>query len=123
MGLAQEDIGTYRKGMTEETEARPSQTLSLHVDGDLAAEIDAIARQDGVSRSEILRRLLLRNLEADLDTTERWVRQLNGIHDQLVDVIEKLEAEDWNPESPHAAVELVAGCIDELEAADEDDDE
>lgn len=123
MGVAQEDIDTYRNSMTEHTEGRPSQTLSLHVDGDLAAEIDAIARQDGVSRSEILRRLLLRNLEADLGPTERWVRKLNGIHDQLVDMIEKLEAEDWNPQSLHQAVELVAGCIGELEASEDEEED
>ncbi len=111
--------------MTEHLEDRAAyQTFSLHVDGDLAAEIDAIARQDGVTRSEILRRLLLRNLEADLGPTERWVRKLNGIHDQLVDVfkeVEQSEADDA-ANTLSAAIEELSDTIDALEEFDEDEE-
>jgi len=111
--------------MTEDVEVRPiTQILSLKVDGDLAAEIDAIARQDGVTRSEILRRLLLRNLEADLGPTERWVRKLNGIHDQLVGVfneVEQSEADDA-ANTLSAAIESLSDAIDELEEFEEEDD-
>ncbi len=111
--------------MTEDVDVRPtSQILSLHVDGELAAEIDAIAREDGVTRSEILRRLLLRNLEADLGPTKRWVRKLNGIHDQLVDVfkeVEETEADDA-ANTLSAAIEWLSDTIDALEEFDEDEE-
>ena len=110
--------------MSNNASSAPSAIVSFQLDGALAEQVDRIAQAEGVSRSDVLRRALLVNLGADLGVTERCIRQLNGIHDQLIDTIEKLEAEDWSPQSLHQAVELVAGCIDELEGSeDEDEDE
>ncbi len=110
--------------MSNDASSAPNPSIvSFQLDGALAEQVDRIAKAEGVSRSDVLRRALLVKLGADLGVMERCVRQLNGIHDQLIDTIEKLEAEDWNPQSLHEAVELVAGCIDELEDSEDEDED
>ena len=109
--------------MSNNASSPPNPSIvSFQLDGALAEQVDRIAQAEGISRSDVLRRALLVNLGADLGLTEQWIRQLNGIHDQLVDMIKKLETEDWDPWSLHEAVELVAGCIDELEDSEDEDD-
>ncbi len=111
--------------MTEHVEDRAAyQTFSLHVDGDLAAEIDAIARQEGVTRSEILRRLLLRNLDAGLGPTQRWVRKLNGIHDELAKVFEQVEETEADDATNLLgdAIEATRDAINALEEFAEDEE-
>jgi len=111
--------------MTEHAVVEPtSQTLSLKVDEDLAAQIDSIARQDGVSRSEILRRLLLRNLQVESRVSIRCQHGLRAITGQLERILEILQdaESDEAAEFVDGAIDGIAAAIDELEG-DEDEDE
>ncbi len=111
--------------MTEHVDAQlPPQILSLQIDGDLAGEIDAIARQDGVTRSEILRRLLLSSLRPEIDDTSRCVRELVEISGRLERIQERLvnlDADDA-AEAVEDVVDAIVVAIDEAEDFEANDE-
>ena len=111
--------------MTEDVDVRSTpQILSLQIDGDLAGEIDSIARLDGVTRSEILQRLLLSSLRTETQDTSRWVRELHVIEGRLKQIIQKLDdiEADEAATALAEAVEWVDTSIDRLEEFEEEDE-
>ncbi len=111
--------------MTENVDAPSQQTIvSLQLEGDLAAEVDWIAQQDGVTRSEILRRLLLSSLRTETRGASHCLRELHVIDGRLKQIIQKLddiEAVDAAA-ALEEAVEWVDASIDRLEDFEEDED-
>ena len=100
------------------------EMLSFRLDGALATALDRIARQDGASRSEILRRLLLAGVEREEQLTGRWIRRLRAIEGELAavhELVEEAEADDA-AEFLDLAVDAVARAIDELEDFEPEDD-
>ncbi len=101
-----------------------TQILSLQLDGDLAREIDAIARQDGVTRSEILRRLLLSSLQTEIEDTSRCMRELVEISGRLERIqgrLVKIDADDA-AEAVEDVVNAIVLAIDELEDFEPDEE-
>ncbi len=111
--------------MTEDIDLRSSpQILSVHLDGDLADEIDSIARLDGVSRSALLRRLLLSSLDTEKLETVRLLRRLRAAEGELAQIhklLEDLEADDA-AEAIEDAVEAIVVAVDELQDFEPDDE-
>jgi len=112
--------------MTENPDSPPSgDVVSLRLEGEFADEVDRIARQDGCSRSEVLRRLLVANLERQgLVTTVRWIRTLRVIKGQLLALrenFEEAEADDA-AQAIEDAVDAIVAAIDELEDFEPEDD-
>ncbi len=98
--------------------------ISFRLEGTLARELDRIAEQGGLSRSEMLRHLLLASVEQP--AAIRCVRQLWAIHAQLQRVAGDLEIDEEDAAKfVHKAAESVADSLEELgeEFADEDEDE
>ncbi len=111
--------------MTEHVELQSTpQILSLQLDGDLAREIDAIAQQDGVTRSEILRRLLLSSLQTEMEDTSRCMRELVEISGRLERIqgrLVKLDADDA-AEAVEDVVNAIVLAIDEVEDFEPDEE-
>lgn len=111
--------------MTEHVDVEPRpQILSLQLDRELAGEIDSIARQDGVTRSEILRRLLLSSLRVEIQDTSRCIRELVEISGRLERIqarLVKLDADDA-AEAVEDVVDAVAVAIDEVKDFEPDDE-
>jgi len=111
--------------MTENPDSPPSgDVVSLRLEGEFADEVDRIARQDGCSRSEVLRRLLVGNLESKGLVTVRWIRTLRVIEGQLSSLresVEEAEADDA-AQAIEDAVDAIVLAIDELEDFEPDDD-
>ncbi len=111
--------------MTEHVDLQSTtQILSLQLDGDLAREIDAIARQDGVTRSEILRRLLLSSLQTEIEDTSRCMRELVEISDRLERIqgrLVRIDADDA-AEAVEDVVNAIVLAIDEVGDFDPDED-
>jgi len=98
--------------------------VSFQLDGALAEEVDRIAQEDGCSRSDVLRRLVLVNLESEAVVTVRWIRRLRVIEGQLMDLsadFEQAEASEA-AEALEDAVGAVVLAIDELEDFEPEDD-
>ncbi len=98
--------------------------ISFRLDGALQEAVDRIARQDGCSRSEILRRLLMANLQSEDQLTVRWIRRLRAIEGELTQMHElfgEAEASDA-AEFVEEAVDAVGRAVDELEEWEEEDD-
>ncbi len=98
--------------------------ISFRLEGTLARELDRIADQGGLSRSEMLRQLLLASVEQP--AAIRCVRQLWAIHGQLQQIAVELEIDEEDAaESVQKAAESVADSLEELgeEFADGDEDE
>jgi len=111
--------------MNGELKIPPSgNVVALRLEGEFADEVDRIAREDGCSRSEVLRRLLLANLESEGLVTVRWIRRLGVIAGQLTALREDFEeAEAVNPASAiEDALDAIEVAIDELEDFDPDED-
>jgi len=111
--------------MTDDVDyRRPSaEVVSLRLEGEFAEQLDRIAAAEGVSRSEVLRRALLANLEGDVGVTVRWIRRLETIHDELLDLFKQVggsEADDA-ANSLESAIEGISDTIDELEEFDDED--
>jgi len=111
--------------MTEHVDLQSTpQILSLQLDGDLAREIDAIAQQDGVTRSEILRRLLLSSLQTEMEDTSRCMRELVEISGRLERIqgrLVKLDADDA-AEAVEDVVNAIVLAIDEVEDFEPDEE-
>ncbi len=104
---------------------RASDMISFRLDGALADELDRVARQDGLSRSGMLRELLLGRVQEPPRT--RCIRLLWTIHGELqvvVDVLNDDEEEDV-ASLVQDAVDSVAESLEELgqEFADEEDED
>lgn len=111
--------------MTDNPGPPPSgNVISLRIEGEFADQIDRIAQEDGCSRSEVLRRMLLGNLDTEVRVTVRWIRQLTAVHDQLVDLLPKLEsAEAWKAaKEVEDAADSLDRSIDALEDFEEEDE-
>ena len=101
---------------------RGSDMISFRLDGALAEELDRVAAQDGVSRSALLRGLLVGRVEER--PTVRSIRQLWTIHGQLQQVAADLEDEEEEAaESVQNAVASVSDSLEELGEEFEDEDE
>ena len=98
--------------------------VSVRLEGALADEVNRIAKEDGLSRSEILRRLLVASLESEQPPTVRCLSQLGVIERQLEQITATLD--DVEAEDAAASVEAAAGwvtqSIEELEEFEEEDD-
>ena len=100
------------------------EMISFRLDTALQEAVDRIARQDGCSRSEVLRRLLMANLQSEEQLTVRCVRRLRAIEGEMAQMHELLyddEAEDA-AEFLEVAIDAVGRTIDELEDFEEEDD-
>lgn len=96
--------------------------ISFRLDGALAVALDQLAEQEGLSRSEVLRRVLLTSIEQP--PTIRCVRQLWAIHDQLQQIVADLETDEEDAaESVQDAADSVAQSLEELGEEFEDEDE
>jgi len=96
--------------------------ISFRLDGALAEELDRVAAQDGVSRSALLRGLLVGRVEER--PTVRCIRQLWIIHGQLQQIAADLEGEEEEAaESVQNAVASVSDSLEELGEEFEDEDE
>jgi len=98
--------------------------VSVRLEGALADEVNRIAEEDGLSRSEILRRLLVASLESEQPPTVRCLSQLGVIERQLEQITATLD--DVEAEAAAESVEAAAGwvtqSIEELEEFEEEDD-
>ncbi len=106
-----------------EVDPRP-QILSLQIDAELAAEIDWIASQDGVSRSEILRRLLLSSLHRESRGVAHSLHELQTIRGRLGQIqakLEDLEADDA-AQAIKDARDAIEVAVDDLEDFEPDDE-
>ncbi len=98
--------------------------ISFRLEGTLARELDRIAEQSGLSRSEMLRHLLLASVEQP--AAIRYVRQLWAIHTQLQQIAGELEIDEEDAaEFVQKAAESVADSLEELgeEFEDEEDED
>ena len=106
---------------------RATDMISFRMDDDLAHHLDRIAQQDGLSRSELLRQLLLWRVDSAFPPTTFCIRQLWTVHGQLQDIVDALnnDDEDKAADSVQDAVDSIADSLEELgeEFADEEDDE
>jgi len=99
-----------------------SDMISFRLDGALAEELDRVAAQDGLSRSALLRGLLVGRVEER--PTVRCIRQLWMIHGQLEQIVANLEDEEEDAaELVQDAVNSVAGSLEELGEEFEDEDD
>ncbi len=90
-----------------------SDMISFRLDGALAEELDRVAAQDGLSRSALLRGLLVGRVEER--PTVRCIRQLWTIHGQLQQIVANLEGEEEDAaELVQDAVNSVAESLEEL---------
>jgi len=98
--------------------------ISLRLEGEFADQVDRIAQEDGVSRSEVLRRMLIGNLESEGLVTVRWIRRLRVIVGQLSELREDFEeAEALNAANAlEEALEWIDSSIDQLEDFEPEDD-
>ncbi len=114
----------YTASMTDDMDRPAAGVISLRLEGEFADQIDRIAAADGVSRSEVLRRALLANLAADVGTTARWIRRLETIHDQLVDLFDQVEETEADDATNllGEAVESTRDAINALEEFDEEEE-
>jgi len=102
--------------MVEHVETEPvPQTFSLHVDADLARVIDSIAEQDGASRSEVLRTLVLRSLETEVLSTSRCRRALGDMAEQLQRIAATLE-EAEEEEAVEDVLNAIASTKDAIDS-------
>lgn len=99
--------------------------ISFRLDAVVVEELDRLAQEQGLSRSEVLRRALLARFDSKEPPTIRCIRQLWTIHDQLQKIVDGLarDEEDDAAESVVAAVESVADSLEELGEEFEDEDE
>lgn len=114
----------YNGSMIDYPNPPAGELISFRLDGALQEAVDRIARQDGCSRSEVLRRLLMANLQSEEQLTVRCVRRLRAIEGELTQMHELLgdaEAEDA-AEFVEEAVDAVGRAVDELEEWEEEDD-
>ena len=101
---------------------RASDMISFRLDGALAEELDRVAAQDGLSRSALLRGLLVGRVEER--PTSRCVRQLWTIHGQLRQIVADLEDDEEDAaELVQDAVNSVGESLEELGEEFEDEDE
>jgi len=91
--------------------------ISFRLDGALAEQLNRIARKEACSRSELLRRVLLANLDNEDRLTVHWIHRLRAIEgdlSQMHELLEEDEAEDAAAFIKYA-VDGVGRAIDELE--------
>ncbi|MGB0564528.1 MAG: ribbon-helix-helix protein, CopG family, partial [Spirulinaceae cyanobacterium] len=62
---------------------RPNHSISTKVDKELLTRIDAVADERGVSRSAVVRELILEALDADHDPNAAMVAQLQQVQERL----------------------------------------
>ena len=98
-----------------------SDMISFRLDGVLAEELDRVAAQDGLSRSALLRGLLVGRVEER--PTVRSIHQLWTIHGQLQQIVANLKDEEEDAaESVLNAAASVADSLEELGEEFEDED-
>ncbi len=99
--------------------------ISFRLEGALADELCRIAEQEGISRSEVLRRSLLASFDSERGVTIRSLRELRTIHGRVEQIAAKLEDTDaWDAAKPlNEAFDLIADAIAELELFDEPESE
>ncbi len=110
--------------MIDYTNPPAGELISFRLDGALQEAVDRIARQDRCSRSAVLRRLLMANLQSEEQLTVRCVRRLRAIEDELTqmhELLDEAEAEDAAA-FLEVAVDGVGRAIDELEEFEEDEE-
>ena len=114
----------YTSCMIDTANPASGDVISFRLDGALQEAVDRIARQDACSRSEVLRRLLMANLQSEEQLTVRCVRRLRAIEGELTqlhEILDDAEAEDA-AEFLEVAVDGVGRAIDELEEWEEEED-
>ena len=104
---------------------RGSDMISFRLHGALADELDRLAGEDGCSRSEMLRQLLVGRVQER--PTTRCIRLLWTIHGQLQKIGADLEDDEYDAALLlQNAVESVGESLEELGEEfgdDEDEDE
>ncbi len=106
---------------------RATDMISFRLDDDLAHHLDRVAAQDGLSRSELLRQLLLWRVDRPFPPTTFCIRQLWTIHGRLQEIVDGLNHDDEEKaaDSVQDAADSVADSLEELgeEFEDEEDEE
>ena len=101
---------------------RASDMISFRVDGALADELDRLAQEDGLSRSGLLRQLLVGRVQER--PRIRCVRQLWTIHGQLQKIAAELEDDEEDvAELLHDTVNSVGVSLEWLGAEFEDEED
>ena len=88
--------------------------LSFRLDPDMTAEIEAIARQEGLSRSAILRRLLNTGIQTDGPLGPRCQQRLRTVHGELREISQVLE-EAEEEEAVEDVLNAMASTEDAIE--------